>query len=216
VDAVDAVARDVGTDTCSVGSHLESAAAGAASADGGAAGQAQGGKVNDWRIDEDGAAFGEIKGDMEQAKGIADMSLPGAQSEKTPLAADAICAPYDGLMPVGTADRAGGVTRQVRLVVDLDPDGREKGIVADGKAFFEEVAHVDPAVVLLTGKDEAGSQLPGPKVTESQYAAQAEKKEGPSPAGYDELHEKQGRQEAQEPTSPMLDLEYRRILSHRC
>lgn len=42
--------------------------------------------------------------------------------------------------------------------------------------FFEEVAHVDPAVVLLTGKDEAGSQLPGPKVTESHYTAQAEEK----------------------------------------
>jgi hypothetical protein len=69
------------------------------------------------------------------------------------------------------------------LVVDLDPEERQKGIVLQAEALLQEIANVHPAVVLLTGESHPVGHLACPEIANAQRTAQPERESNPCPTG---------------------------------
>ena len=74
------------------------------------------------------------------------------------------------------------------MIGQLDPHGRGKASVFDGKALFEAVADLRPAKAHLALQAQVAGERTRPQVAQQPGAAQSYQQDHPAPVGVNDLH----------------------------
>jgi hypothetical protein len=197
VDGAQRIARRVGAHRGHGGGGLMGAALGAGQARGQAAQQAQIGQHHGPRIDQYRAHIRIGHHHLEQAQRVAAAQLPRAEAED----AAALAAPLGPIALPVVGPRIGypvwPVARQIGMVQNLHPQGRQRGAVGHGELFAQHVAHQHPDAARRALAAQPGTERARPQVTEKHQHTQRQQNANPDAGRVENLVDQQQAQDNQ-------------------